>query len=105
MKSIERHVGKAQINFTSSYCREQRTRYRKHFEFPVPGLEGEGRDPDHYYYRMYLVSIWGLWNSSNENPFCLIDQFLRCDQAETGDQMNPLMEAVDEEGSESISLM
>lgn len=112
--SASRKLGVGHCSIECGCCRkvrgfdlstEQRTKYRKQFEFPVPGLEGEGRDTDQYYYRMYLASIWGLSNSSNENPLCLIDQFLRCDQVETGDQVTPLMRPVDEEGSESIFLI
>lgn len=60
---------------------------------------------DHYR-RIFLASIFGLWASSNENPFSLIDGFLHREQMEAGgSEAASLMEAVDEDESGSTVLI
>lgn len=80
------------------------------FEFLMPGVDVlgpvvPGTGPDNYYHRIYLASIWGLWTSSNENRFSLIDEFLRHEQVrDRGFKATSLMEVVDEDDG-SIALI
>lgn len=92
---------------------EQRKKKKMQFQF-IPHT-GDGFGVGDYYRRTYLASIFGLWASSNENPFSLIDGFLRREQMKAGgfeaaSSMNggneeEGREQVEDGGSEAASLM
>lgn len=83
---------------------QQKAKYKRQFA----GRDGEGSRQNQYYYRIYLASIWGLWSSSNESPFTLVDKELRLLREQPGARgldVISLEEGVDKGASESIPLM